>query len=407
MVKTVVNNALGLAQYIAASLTESQSVSYLLAVEGLTIEHWAECKQYLTNVNTTNRQTKERTIEDVVVCLKNGGDGDNKFLVEDLSLLPGLSKIALELITYSKACMHGVAAVLKNSRLNEQDALAREPPSSTTPTATEEGNRVGNEYSQYTHEKRNKAPTDATSPPPSGAWNSDNPAIKKPPSANLGRRKQRAWYQGSNRGINQNLQVPLTSVCLAVKSGCDETEDSLKAELQRWNYRELTAELVSSGAQFTLFRVKFQLPLTMKDTWKDNNAWPSRMLASAWRGNPSSVLNQPEQRKFRKAIYIGNLSPSITLQKVTENVKRIYANEISTNVIEDVETLLNSEGTEYTMNRSVCVILTSHLGKSLHDLPLKLDHYPHSLRRSVRVWRGRPPWPDDHQTVKPKLDLVW
>ena len=391
----IVNNALGLAQYIAASLNETQSVSYLLAVEGLTIDDWAECKQYLADINTTNRKTKERIIEDVVVCLKNGGDEDTKFLVDDLSLLPGLSKTALELITYSQACMHGVTTVLKTSRLNKQ----REKSSIPVSPVIEEGSQA-NEKSIPTH-------FGATLAPSSGAWSSLNPEIKKPPPENAGRQKQRSWYQGSSQGINQNLQVPLTSICLAVKSGCDETEDSLKTELQRWNYRDLTVELVTSGAQHTLFRVKFQLPLTMKDTWKANNAWPSRMLASLWRGNPSSVLNQPEQRKFRKAIYIGNLSPSTTLQKVTENVKQIYANEISANTIETVETLLNNKGTEYTMNRSVCVILTSHLGKSLHDLPLKLDHYPHSLRRSVRVWRGRPPWPDNHQSVKPKIDLTW
>ena len=48
MVTEVVNNALGLAQYIVGALNAAESISYLLAVEGLTIEDWAACKQYLS-----------------------------------------------------------------------------------------------------------------------------------------------------------------------------------------------------------------------------------------------------------------------------------------------------------------------------------------------------------------------
>ena len=64
-------------------------------------------------------------------------------------------------------------------------------------------------------------------------------------------------------------------------------------------------------------------------------------------------------------------------------------------------------GNAYSMNKSVCVVLTSNPGKSLTELSLKLDHFNYSMRRQVRFWRGRPPWPEEHAAVKPQMQLNW
>ena len=118
MVKEVVNNALGLAQYITSSLNETQAVSYLLAVEGLTIDDWANCKHLLPNVNTTKRQTKEKAIEDVVLALKSD-DIATEFLVKDLSILPGMCANAIKRV--SEPLPTTLINVKKQSMRNDHD----------------------------------------------------------------------------------------------------------------------------------------------------------------------------------------------------------------------------------------------------------------------------------------------
>ena len=122
-------------------------------------------------------------------------------------------------------------------------------------------------------------------------------------------------------------------------------------------------------------------------------------------GKSSICSETTQERQYRKCIYIGNLPPSASLDQITENVKHIYAGEIASNTVKDVEALINQEGTEHTMSKSVCVVLTSHPGQNLQDLPLKQDHYPYHLRKNVRVWRGRPPWPENHAMAKAKIEL--
>ena len=62
----VVCNSLGLAQYITSSMNEEQALSYLLAVEQLSLQDWKDGRALLSDAVTTNRQTKEKFIEDII-----------------------------------------------------------------------------------------------------------------------------------------------------------------------------------------------------------------------------------------------------------------------------------------------------------------------------------------------------
>ena len=118
----VVNNALGLAQYITSCMNEEQALSYLLAVEPLTLQGWKTSRALLTDANITNRQTKEKFIEDIIYVFKNTPPEDD-YLVKDLSILPGLSRFALQLISYSNANLYAIDIALKSSSQPAQGTI--------------------------------------------------------------------------------------------------------------------------------------------------------------------------------------------------------------------------------------------------------------------------------------------
>ena len=401
----VVNDALAIAQHITKFLEDNQAVSYLQAIEKLSIEDWKNCKVLLPSVNRLNRTWKEGHIRDIVEVFRNE-EVKTSFLLRDLSLCPGFDRQAVELASFQASTIHCISHVSRvssriNSHLHTNQPVNTAASTSQHPTPTLNAQDVGTaENTSQQHASDNRHLNTALSS--SSNWGE---------TTRIGGKKHtnspRTWYYGSHTSVNQEKKLPQTSLCLAVKSGCDETVDSLKEELKQWNYGNLEAELVTAADHYTLFRVKFNISTALKDKWKDTHPWLTRMIASLWRGNPTSVPKKSHQRTYRKNVYIGNLSPNTSLDQITNNVQRIYAEEMSANVVEKIETIINQKGTAHTMNKSVCVVLTSHPGKTLKDVSLKLDHYPLSMRRNVRVWRGRPPWPDNHESVKPKINLNW
>ena len=103
-------------------------------------------------------------------------------------------------------------------------------------------------------------------------------------------------------------------------------------------------------------------------------------------------------KEFAQKNYIENLPTTINTEKVVSNMKKIYK-EIQTGVIEKVDAYLNNAAWEkqnriivqnpnHIMNKSVCVILTLKVGKSLVDVGLKHHCHEYKVQRTVRPWMG-------------------
>ena len=419
----VVNSALGLAQYITASLSEPQAVSYLSSVEKLSHTDWCNAKKHLPTVDKTNRRSKESTIADIVVVFKNE-DIDINFLVNDLSILPGLSREALELSTFIGATLYAAKSCAtlyaKSGAPIYDDSLAKSSFRSTehpVDTSTAQQLEVdfpsleaGNPRDKRNHRTGSREFANS-SLSPSGEWLKE----KRRVNTRVQQQPKRTWIHGTSAPVNSNINHQLKFVCLGVRSGSEETAESLKAELARWNcLQDLKVEQVRKSFHSSTFRVQFNVAATLHEKWKDPNVWPARMSASQWRGNPKTPLETLEKRVYTKKMYVGNLPNAISLQRVKENMGRIYQEEIQQKKIQDIEVLLNENGLKrentmkskdpsHQISKSVCVILRSAPGVALTDISLKLDHYTQDIRRTVRHWRGPAPYPKS----TPPINLTW
>ena len=101
----VVNDALALAQFITNGRSEQHAVNYLLALEGISIDSWRTAKRELAIEDTTNHRTKEGFITQIVSYMKNE-DKDITYCLKDLSLCPGFSRDAIELVYFNSATVH-------------------------------------------------------------------------------------------------------------------------------------------------------------------------------------------------------------------------------------------------------------------------------------------------------------
>ena len=118
MLLDVVNDPLGLAQFVTQHRGEN-AISYLLAIEGISIDEWKAAKALLADVVQSNRHTKEGYIKDVVNCFINN-DIETRYLVANLALCPGFQREALELATYSAGTLHAVKYIAKNIVANSE-----------------------------------------------------------------------------------------------------------------------------------------------------------------------------------------------------------------------------------------------------------------------------------------------
>ena len=439
MVNEVVNTALGLAQYITGALNEVQAVSYLLAVESLTLEHWSTSKLLLPGVSETNRRSKEKTIEDIVHVLKNNVDGIPTYLVGDLSVLPGLSPSAIELVTYSAASMHAVSTLVKNSRSIEaqrSSSVQEVQPANQLQSALADTHEQASTYhikhTPAINNEQQSTSSDVTANnsslvPSNGNWPQLAQKLPyKPKEKNQGNRirneslKRREFVFGSSASNNTNKKHPLRFVCLGVRSGEDETIESLTAEINRWNCtQDLKVEQVRKSYHSSTFRVQYNIAASLYEKWKDPKSWPARIIATEWKGNPKTPLKPLKERLYTKRIYLGGLPETATKQLILNNMKQIYKDEMETTggrqaSVEKIEVFMNEAGTKrererkalnpsHRIQRSVCVVLTSHPGQPLDDTTLKLDSYHPDIRRTVRYWRG--PIPGSRKD--PSIDLVW
>lgn len=422
----VINSALGLAQYISGCMSEEQAIAYLLAVESISLQDWKAGKQLLANADPTNRQNREGTIKDIVKCFQNDPTVDS-YIVKDLSILPGLSKPALELVSYHLSTLYAITTITrrhieteeerpllhKSSRLSNH---AQELDNNTQPevTSTASKQTAVAHGTQVAHGTVRETPTqerDSRPPPPGWSTVERRPYKRRDLSKS---RKQ--LVQGTSKSEVTGINHPRKFVCLGVRSGPNETNVSLESELKKWNcLTDLKIEKVRETYHSSMFRVQFNIPISVQNKWREPASWPARMVVSEWRGDPKKALQPLVERVYQKRIYIGKLSEQLTTEQLTNNLKHIYQSEIQTETIHKVEVHWNEVGnkrSEQLQNqdptidayKSACIVLISHPGKTLENVDLKLEHYSPRIRRTVRHWNGRTP-----STVAPAMspDLDW
>ena len=424
----VINDCLGISQFITQHLGE-EATAYLLAIQDITSKDWKAAKALLLGSTQTNRLTKEGHIKDIVSYFVNN-DVPTRYLVANLSLCPGFQKSALELASYTAGTLYAVKHIsnsITSARIaedksdfnrcalekapvinvdNQQNIAAAER---TTATST---STVNNSANSILPPAINKTYREALTT--RNVKNTKSVYQKKNPT------KLNTWTHGKSNIGGQNLTPQLKFKCIGIKSGPTETAESLKKLFDTsWiGLQELKIEPYSRTNYDTVFRVQFNMPTSLEANLTDSNVWPSRISVRAWKGNPKSTLMALTDRKQTKKLYIGGLSQSITKEKVTQNLNKIYAEEITNGIIEKIETYVNlkawnrqqslkTENAAHIVRRSFCAVLTSNPGQPLADVDLKLHRYSYQMQRFVRPWTGPIPWPDDHERSKSPLDLVW
>ena len=254
---TVVNDCLGISQYVSGSMNEDQAISYLLAIEKLTLQDWKTAKLLLAKAEPTNRQTREATVRDVVNYFKNELV-EEEYLVKDLSILPGLSKQALELISFNLSTLYAI-------NLSRQQHI--QPSSETRPAGSSRTDAQGTlnlldntrrqvqQQSEYNEAFPRLATSEIvlqisaaaaetrSSPSPPNEWSLVEKARRQRDKSTDKRKK--IVVQGTSKSENAGINHPLRFVCLAIRSGTNETEATLESELRKWNcLTELKVELV-------------------------------------------------------------------------------------------------------------------------------------------------------------------
>ena len=423
----VVNDCLGLTQYLTQQLGR-EATDHLLTFVSLSIEQWKEAKSLLPQaIGTPNRSTKEATIRDCVEIFVDSKPED-EYLIRNLGLLPGLQPESLALIDHTVKTLYAVkqatASVLKVIEARHADTH-RDLPINVTPAATppsrifQEGDSPDEQpefppISSVADTVRNSTAQKV----PQGY----STAVRQQPINNpIHSRQNKAnkWTFGTNTST-QDKQIPqLKNVCLAIKSGPEETVASLSTLIKKWSQlRSIEVEAYSMSPHNTVFRVKFVTPANLFEKWCQPTTWPSRISVKMWKGNPNTKLKDLASRIYRKKIYIGQVNVETPLQQIEANIQEIYKEEMSSQKIAQVEVFLNqaswnrqeriqAQNINHTFMKSVCVVLTSHPGQSLNDVGLKIGHYPPRMQRSIRVWNGPIPLQEGQEANSSALNQKW
>ena len=411
----VLNNALGLAQYITSNQSETDANRFLLTVDTLSFTDWKRAKELLPGTCATNKSTIEGNIREILNVMYNNPPANTKYIVGDLSILPGLSISALQLVSFSTASLcavkHTIVQVERQVQahvvnINSALSTVNQPPQLPT-SSFEEGKspKVKPRFADkptFADKARDKPEANKRQPP------------KKSNTA--------GWIHGNNTSSSNPNQTPqLKYMCLAVKSGPEETERSLHEEFKKWTaLKDLKIEGYSQSHQNTMFRVQFTTPMSLVPKWKERLTWPERMSVRPWVGNSRLQLKPINQRVYRKKVFIGNLSADADMETIEENMKTwIYLDEMQANgPIAQVKAYLNEASLKrqkerqrndmnYEIRKSACVILTSHPGQPLSNVGLNTDRYPWEMRRSVRLWSGPAPHQGEPQQSVVQRNLQW
>lgn len=395
-----INDCLGIAQYVTAHLSEVDAVRYLLTISTLSYEDWRKAKELLPGTCLTNKNTIEGNIKEIVAVFQNSVE--TKYLVENLGILPGLQSPALQLISYTNATLWAVKhsntaveEVVKNtSNLNASESHVSTSPTSAT--------------------TRGDSPT--TKPTFAQKLISGNNSSQQQQRSN---ERKPTWVHGASTTSEQNNLTPqLRNVNLAIKSGPQETVQTLEREFKKWNcLTNLKIEAYSRSHHSTMFRVRFVTPARLLRKWSETATWPDRMSVKPWEGNPGQTLTPVDTRVYKKRIFVGNLSPEADLKIIKENMMKVYEKETSTTgPVADIEVQLNEvswkrqleqqkEDLNFVTRKSVCVILSSRPGVPLSEVGLNIELYPWKMRRSVRLWNGQSPQREPQSSTA--LQLTW
>lgn len=230
----VANDCLGLAQYIVKTLPDAEALRYLLTVEALTIDDWRKAKDILKGTSSTNRSTIEGNIKEIISAFRNN-QSEAKYLVENLSVLPGLSIACLQLQSYSnsvlEALKHNIERIVTTDKTLARFSSETDKETSPTSTTSEGDSPRTKTYSEKLQ---------------SGL-------IQQPRKQQ--QRQQYKWRFGTDTTSQHNTQAPPQSyLCLAIKSGPDETESTLKAEFGKWanQVKDLRVEAFSQSVKFII-----------------------------------------------------------------------------------------------------------------------------------------------------------
>ena len=414
----VVNDALGLAQFITKSLNETEAVQFLCSIQSIALEEWKSAKLLLpeaVEVSGRTRTTKEATVKDICSAFYNENI-TTRFLVANLSLVPGFQAEAIQLASYTAQTLHAVKIIASN--IAPVNTIANTANNCTIHPSTQ----AATPPTQIFPEGDSPIVRTHSYASITGGGNARDFRRNQPRKRNINRSvDKQGWTNGANHTEHNNAQVPQQrSVCLALKSGPNETVDSLETLFDGWNQliKDRKIEAVSKSDFFTLFRVKFVSSAAHFDKWTEPKTWPARISVRSWRGDPRKELKPLNNRVYRKKLYVGKLSPEITMDKVVSNLNTIYKEEIQAKKIMKIEAFLNQgawnrqqqltqKNLNYVTHKSVCVVITSDAGQSLADLGLKLERYERSRRQAVRFWTGPVPWPLNHEEQSSVVELQW
>lgn len=394
----VPNDCLGLAQFLTQSLSADEAVFYLLSIDGLKLNDWKAAKLLLPHTSTLpNRTTLELTIKDIVVAFKSF-DIETSYLVKNLALLPGFQPESLALTSYISSSMWAVKRV-SNSVVQQREISER---NNLLHVENFSGDVIAPHHTTREKSFPNLQPKSCAGSSPilqqkSWAGVASSGGLRQ----SAARKPVDTWTYGNAKVANDTQRPQLRTLCLAIRSGPDETVESLKAVFAKWTQlKEQKIEAVSCSEQYTLFRAQFVTPALLVEKWTLPSTWPTRISVKPWRGNPNTKLEPINDRAYSKKIYVGNMSDTMEMDALEANLKKIYETEIGDQgPISSIKAYLNHKAWEkqlemqetylnYRPRKSACVVITSKPGKPLTDIDYRLDMYPYHMHRSVRPWNG-------------------
>ena len=270
-----VNDCLGLCQYVTKHLEDQQAVRYLLSVESLTYEDWRRAKDTLPGTCVTNKTTIEGNIKEIITVLYNQ-EIKTRYLVGNLGILPGLNEESLRLMSFVNSTLE---AVKQNVVFEVQKQTVNNIASQIATT------------SQSTSSAGTSLAAQGIPPTTQPSFSDLFKGLVQPPKPPRRTRKQ-PWTYGKDFSSEHANQTPqLKFACLAVKSGPEETEETLKSELNKWSsLRKVEVKAVSQSHMSNTFRVQFETPASMVKKWTEESTWPDRMAVKPWKGNPRQTL---------------------------------------------------------------------------------------------------------------------
>ena len=117
----IIDSRLKLCDHVLQSLGQENSIKFLCNITDITLEQWTESFTTLKNkcglVNSQSKfQKKEKCLQIITeFFVKNNTDKKYRFLMDDISFLPGLQPVALKHMDYLTASFEGIKSSILNT----------------------------------------------------------------------------------------------------------------------------------------------------------------------------------------------------------------------------------------------------------------------------------------------------